>query len=358
MFLTSLIRRGGVGGAVCAGGMILFAVSSQAFETSAHYVASSADPASRIYVNEKLAPGTTPPDVEKAVLFVHGATYPSLSFDLPIAGYNWMEYVAERGWAAYALDVRGYGNSTRPREMAAPASENRPVMRAEAAIVDILDAVDFIRRRTGLAKVSLVGWSWGTVTTGLFTTHYQNTVDKLVLYAPIYGLYLPERLKNFRLADPEDISRFNPAIGAYRAINAESIRSRWEGQIVPEDKSAWRDEIVAVTWIEALLASDPDSGRADPPAMRAPNGVLIDAFEIFSGRPIFDAAEIVRPTLVIRGADDPTATDADARGLADRLGAASKAYVIIEDGSHFISLEKNAPELMEHVQVFLDGPAS
>ncbi len=358
MSLITGLRRGCVGVAAVIGAVSIFAVSAHAFETAAHYIASSADPASRIYVNEKLAPGTTPIQAEKAVLFVHGATYPSLSFDLPVAGYNWMEYVAERGWAAYALDVRGYGNSTRPREMAAPAGENRPVMRAEAAIVDILDAVDFIRRRTGLARVSLVGWSWGTVTAGLFTARHQNTVDKLVLYAPVYGLYLPERLKNFRLADPADESRFNPAIGAYRAINAQSIRTRWEAQIVPDDKSAWREEVVASTWIDALIASDPDSGRADPPAMRAPNGVLVDVFEIFSGRPIFDAAEIVRPTLVIRGADDPTATDADARGLTERLGSASKAYVIIEDGSHFISLEKKAPDLMEQVQLFLDGPAS
>jgi pimeloyl-ACP methyl ester carboxylesterase len=358
MSLISVFRRGCVAGVAAIGGAMLVASFAHAFESADHYVASSADPASRIYVNEKLAPGTAPADVEKAVLFVHGATYPSLSFDLPIAGYNWMEYVAARGWAAYALEFRGYGNSTRPREMAAPTGENRPVMRAEAAIADILDAVDFIRRRTGLAKVSIVGWSWGTVTAGLFTARHQNTVDKLVLYAPVYGLYLPERLKKFRLADPEDESRFNPAIGAYRAINAESIRTRWEAQIVPEDKNAWREEIVATTWIDALIASDPDSGRADPPVLRAPNGVLVDVFEIFSGRPIFDAAEIIRPTLVIRGADDPTATDEDARGLTDRLGSASKAYVIVENGSHFISLEKNAPALMEQVQLFLDGPAS
>ena len=36
------------------------------------------------------------------------------------------------------------------------------------------------------------------------------------------------------------------------------------------------------------------------------------------------------------------ATDADAQGLTDRLGAETKAYVIIEYGSHFISLEKKA----------------
>ncbi len=357
MILIQAVRRASHWAAV-TGAALLISLPAHAFESGEHYVASSDDPASLIYVKEKLAPGVAPTEAEKAVLFVHGATYPSLSFDLPVDGYNWMEYVAERGWAAYALDVRGYGNSTRPRAMAFPATDNGPVMRAEGAIVDIMDAVDFIRRRTGLAKVSLVGWSWGTVTTGMFTTRHQNVVDRLVLYAPVYGIYLPERLSRFRLADPNDEGRFNPAIGAYRTVDAAGIRSRWEAQIVPEDKSAWRDEAVATAWIDALIASDPNSGQLDPPAMRAPNGVLVDVFEIFSGRPIFDAAEITRPTLVIRGADDPTATDADAVGLTERLGAAEKSYVIIEDGSHFISLEKKAADLMEQVQAFLDNPAS
>jgi pimeloyl-ACP methyl ester carboxylesterase len=326
------------------------------FTSNAHTIPSSSDPSSLIYVNEKLPAGAGPLDPGKAVLFVHGATYPGLSFDLPVPGYNWMEYVAERGYAAYALDIRGYGRSSRPPELE-EAADNPPVMRAEEAIDDILDAVDFIRRRTGLAKVSVIGWSWGTVTGGLFTARYPTMVDKLVLYAPVYALYLPDRLRAFKLADPDDESRFNRAIGAYRTVGAEAIRGRWEGQIVPEDKSAWRDEIVAATWIDALLASDPKSDRFDPPSLRAPNGVLVDVFEIFSGRPIYDAADIAVPTLVIRGADDPTSTDADARGLHDRLGTQVKEYVVIEGGSHFISLERKAPVLMQEVQRFLDSPS-
>lgn len=343
-------------------GMVAVMLSSPlaaaaAFTSNAHTIPSSVEPASRIYVNEKLPAGAGPLDPGKAVLFVHGATYPGLSFDLPVPGYNWMEYVVERGYAAYALDIRGYGRSSRPLELEVAAADNPPVMRAEEAIDDILDAVDFIRRRTGLAKVSVIGWSWGTVTGGLFTARYPTMVDKLVLYAPVYGLSLPERLRAFHLVDPDDESRFNPAIGAYRTVTAEAIRGRWESQIVPEDKSAWRDEVVAATWIDALLASDPNSERFDPPSLRAPNGVLVDVFEIFSGRPVYDAADIVVPTLVIRGADDPTSTDADAAGLHDRLGAQIKKYVIVEGGSHFISLERKAPVLMQEVQRFLDAPS-
>ena len=142
-----------------------------------------------------------------------------------------------------------------------------------------------------------------------FTELPTKGIVALAFEAVFYGVIIVA----VRKAD--GVMRFNPAIGAYRAIDATAIRARWERQIVPEDKSAWRDATVADAWINALIASDPESGRSDPPAMRAPNGVLIDVFEIFSGRPIFDAAKITRPTLVIRGADNPTSTDEDARGL-------------------------------------------
>jgi pimeloyl-ACP methyl ester carboxylesterase len=334
--------------------LLTFAGAAQAADR-AHSVNSSADAAARLHVVETLPADTTPLEAERAVLFVHGATYPGLSFDLAVPGYNWMDYVAARGFAAYAVDIRGYGSSSRPREMAGPAGEAKPVMRAPEAVRDILDAVDFIRRRTGVTRVNLIGWSWGTVTAGAFAAEYPTMVERLVLYAPVYSLYMPERLKAFHLADPEDESRFNPAIGAYRTVDGAGIRSRWEAQIVPDDKDEWRDTAVAEAWIAALLASDPKSATYEPPALRAPNGVLVDVFEIFSGRPVYDAGRIKAPTLIIRGADDPTATDEDAVGLYTALGSRTKDYTAIAGGSHFISLERKAPALMQAVQSFLES---
>ncbi len=333
---------------------LLVAGAAEAADSS-HFVNSSADPAARLHVVETLPANTTPLQAERAVLFVHGATYPGLSFDLGVPGYNWMDFVAARGFAAYALDIRGYGSSSRPRQMAGPAGEAKPVMRAPEAVRDILDAVDFIRRRTGVTRVNLIGWSWGTVTAGAFAAEYPTMVERLVLYAPVYSLHMPERLRAFRLADPGDESRFNPAIGAYRTVDAAAIRARWEAQIVPENKDEWRDAAVAEAWIAALLASDPKSTTYEPPALRAPNGVLVDVFEIFSGRPVYDAGRITAPTLIIRGADDPTATDEDATGLYVALGSRYKDYTALAGGSHFISLERKAPVLMRAVQMFLES---
>ena len=57
---------------------------------------------------------------EKTLLFVAGSTYPaSTSFDLPLGGTSWMDHLAGKGHDTYLVDIRGYGNSTRPPEMAA-----------------------------------------------------------------------------------------------------------------------------------------------------------------------------------------------------------------------------------------------
>jgi pimeloyl-ACP methyl ester carboxylesterase len=90
-----------------------------------HFVQSSADPAARLYVRERLPDDSTPGELDEAVLFVHGSTYPGDTFDLELAGYDWMTQVARSGAAAYYVDVRGYGRSTRPPAMSQPPRRTR-----------------------------------------------------------------------------------------------------------------------------------------------------------------------------------------------------------------------------------------
>lgn len=54
----------------------------------------------------------------KVVLFIHGAGTPAeVGFDVPVAGYSWMAYLAERGFDTFSMDMTGYGPSTRPYAM-------------------------------------------------------------------------------------------------------------------------------------------------------------------------------------------------------------------------------------------------
>jgi pimeloyl-ACP methyl ester carboxylesterase len=70
--------------------------------------------------------------------YVHGATYPAeTAFDLQLNGQSWMDYIAEKGYDVYLLDVRGYGQSTRPPQMNRPANENAPFANTEDAMKDV-----------------------------------------------------------------------------------------------------------------------------------------------------------------------------------------------------------------------------
>ena len=131
----------------------------------------SPDPGIEIYVRNKRPADMTTFRPERTVLYVHGATYPaSTAFDLKLGDLSWMDYIAARGYDVYLLDLRGYGRSTRPPEMAQEAKINPPIVRGDTAVKDIGTVVDFIRTRRTIPRVNLLGWSWGTSLMATYTT--------------------------------------------------------------------------------------------------------------------------------------------------------------------------------------------
>src|SRR6266516_3583658 len=151
------------------------------------FMIDSGDPGIKLYVRNKRPEDLKQFTSEKTLLFVHGATQPSeATFDLPLEGLSWMDYIAERGWDVYLVDVRGYGGSTRPPEMDQPAANNPPIATTDVAVKDVSSAIDFILRRRGVPKLSLLGWSWGTVIMGAYAAQHPDKVDRLVLYTPTW----------------------------------------------------------------------------------------------------------------------------------------------------------------------------
>ena len=122
----------------------------------------------------------------RILLFVHGATYPSeTAFDLPLDGFSWMDYIACRGFDVYLVDLRGYGRSTRPAEMAQPAKANTPIVHQPYALAT--SALPWISSSSVAGReLSLLGWSWGTSIMATYTAANNEKVNKLVLYAPLW----------------------------------------------------------------------------------------------------------------------------------------------------------------------------
>lgn len=308
------------------------------------YVDSSQALGERIRLRERHA-GVSPAAAGRAVLFVHGATYPGAMFDVP--GTSWLAQAAAEGYAAYALDVRGYGGSTRPAVMAGPPERGAPFARAEAAIADIADCIATIRERADVATVDVVGWSWGTMTCGGYAASSPGTIGRLVLFAPVYCHADPGRrralLGRRGAADPD-------ALGAYRRVTMAQAATRWDADFDGGEPARWRASGVLEDWFDLMCADEP----AD--VVRAPNGVLLDLSEALAGGARYDAAAIDVPTLVVRGSADATAVRADALGLYDTLGSAHRQYAEIAGGGHFLLLERRAPALFETVSRFFRGP--
>ena len=309
------------------------------------FMVPAADPGISLYVRNKHPEGVNRFRAEKIVLFVHGATYPAeTSFDLKLNGISWMEYIAQRGYDVYLVDVRGYGRSTRPPEMGKPAHENPPLVRTETAVKDVSTAADFVRKRRGVDKINVMGWSWGTTIMGWYTAQNNDKVNKLVLYAVGW------------LRNAPSLTDKGGALGAYRTVTRDAAKARWLTG-VPEDKKAtlipagWYE-----AWADATFATDPVGARETPPVLRAPNGVVADGREHWSaGKPLYDPADIRVPTFLAHAEWDQDTPNYMLYAYFEKLTHTPyKRYVQIGEGTHTVIMEKNRTQLFQAVQQFLD----
>jgi len=309
------------------------------------FMVPAGDPGISLYVRNKHPEGMREFPGGKIVLYVHGATYPAeTAFDLRLNGLSWMDYIAQHGYDVYLVDVRGYGKSTRPLEMERPAADNAPIVRTETAVKDVASAVEFIRKRRGVEKVNLLGWSWGTTIMGWYTAQNNDKVNKLVLYAPGWVRNAPS------LTDK------GGGLGAYRTVTKADAKARWLTG-VPEDKKAtlipagWYE-----AWADATFATDPVGAKQSPPVLRAPNGVILDGREYWSaGKPLYNPGDIRVPTFLAHAEWDHDLPSYMLYAYFEKLTSAPyKRYVQIGEGTHTVIMEKNRMQLFQAVQQFLD----
>ena len=301
------------------------------------------DPQVVLHVREVVEAGNerTAGKDNKVLLFLHGGTFPgTVAFDLDYENVSMMRHFARLGWDTFALDLEGYGQSTRPPIMDDPDQypDSKAPIGLDVTVDDVGRTVDFIRDLRGVDKVHLLGWSTGAMAEApLYAIQQPDKVAKLILYASNYlgkGKTAEQRQQEDAKREAEK-NRYGTPADLQRWVKLGTK----EDYLIPGAFEAYG---------QAHLTSDPKSAELGG-RVRAPWGRFIGWPE-----PHFDAGSIKVPTLVIRGESDTLATREDNQQLLEDLGSTVKQYVEIEQAGHLIQFEKYNTALYRSIAEFLE----
>lgn len=292
---------------------------------------------------ERFASATT-------IVMVHGATYSSGSlYDVPLGGFSFMDYLASQGFDVFAVDVRGYGKSSRPDALEIDPKLSPPIIGTDIGVRDFGSAVDFVLAHRGLSQVNVFAMSWGGTVTGAYTTKNPSKVSKLSVLAP---QWLSEK------PIPLDMGG---DLGAYRLVPVMNTLPRWLGT-APENA---RDTIIPKGWFEqwaaATLAEDPWSASTEPGKLRATNGPIQDIRNFWrAGKPYYRPSEITVPVLLLHGEwDVDVPIDLALSYFLELTSSPNRIWLEIGEATHMALLEKNRMRAFRAISDFFhDGYAS
>lgn len=251
-----------------------------------------------------------------AVLLVHGRTWSSRpDFDLQVNGLQRSVLVslAAQGLAAYAVDLRGYGET--PRDATGWLTPKR-------AAADIVNVITWVgAQHPNLPKPVLIGWSRGAAQAQLAAQSAASRMSGLVLF----GFVFDPDLQFADSAEPE-----KPQMDKNTAENA--ISDFISPKVTPP--------AVVQAFVEQALKADP---------------VMVD----LKGDTDFNSLKpdkVTVPTLVLFGENDPGVTLGDAGKFFARLGTPDKQMVEIPGADHCAQLEDTHDAWIAAVVNFINRP--
>lgn len=260
------------------------------------------------------------PESERGtVLFVHGSSMASQpTFDLQVPGRPWssvMDWFAARGFAAWCVDLEGYGRSDKSRDINFDIANGAD---------DLAAASDYIQRTRGCGPLLVYGISSGALRAGAFAEHHPDRVRRLALDAFVWTGEGSPTLAERRKRLPE-----------FLAMNRRPVDRAFVRSIFSRDHPGTADDTVVEAFADAILALD-DS---------MPTGTYVD---MCSKLPVIHPERITVPTIVMRGEYDGIAGFDDLIEFYKRLPNPDRQFAMMPGISHASFQQKNY-ELVYHI---------
>ena len=257
-----------------------------------------------------------PAHAKRSIVLVHGRTWSARpDFDLQVPGEHrsLMDALVTKGYAVYAIDLRGYGAT--PRDSSGWTTPNQ-------SADDVAAVLQWVMAHSRVpGKPSLMGWSNGSTVaqlvaqrhpeliTNLILTGYWKDSDAQIALAP--DTIVPLRSKTTAQAAASDFI-------APHAISPRALKA----------------------YVAAAIAADPV--RSDWRRREQFNAL--------------DPAKLTVPTLLIQGELDPLAPTAFQAKFFARLGTVDRQWVVIAGGDHAVLIENTQPAFVSAMVNFIERP--
>lgn len=257
-----------------------------------------------------------PASPKGTVLLVHGRTWSSRpDFDLQVPGLqrSVLASLAAQGFAAYAVDLRGYGET--PRDGTGWFTPRR-------GVADIVSVLAWIaQQHPSLPKPALIGWSRGGGLAAIAAQQAPGSVSALVLFAFVF--------------DP-DLQFVDAPVAAKPAMEKNTAAGAAADFISP-----------AVTPPAVIKAFTEQALKADPVQVDLKNDAEFN---------LFKPDRLGTATLVLYGSKDPAILPEDAGKFFARIATGDKQMVALPGGDHAAQIEDTHDAWIAAVVSFLTRP--
>jgi pimeloyl-ACP methyl ester carboxylesterase len=250
------------------------------------------------------------------ILLIHGRTWSARpDFDLQVPGLqrSVMMSLATHGFAAYAVDLRGYGET--PRDATGWLTPKR-------ATTDVVNVLSWIQRQhPTLPPPAVLGWSRGGAIAMMAAQAHPTRVSAFITFGFVF--------------DP-DLQFVDVTHSEKPMMDKNTAESAASDFITPKITPP----AVIKAFVEQALKADPVladlRGDAEYNVMRP--------------------ARLTTPTLVLYGDNDPGVPHEDAGKFFARVAAGDKQMIVLPEGDHAAHIEDTHDAWITAVVNFLTRP--
>ncbi len=220
---------------------------------------------------------------------------------------------AENGFATYALDLRGRGQSEGERYF---------VETVEAYTADVGTLVQTVRRREPNCPVFLFGHSAGGVISCIYTLEHQAELSGLICESFAFRVYAPD----FVLAVVKGISRIAPRVPILKLPNKDFSR---------------------LSSVVGEMDSDPYVRAEVEPA------VTVAAMARANDRLLVEFPQITLPLLILHGTADKVTKPGGSQFFHETAGATDKTLRLYEGHAHDLLNDTGRERVMDEILAWL-----